>query len=705
VAAAAAASAAQATAQQAFDAKTAAAATALKAATDAQDNATREAASFAALSGGPTTEGTTEIPETDVQPPTYLHSDNVTLVNHVRGLYSTSTAGKTCPAYNPTKCPGYSSLNFLHYDNLGYDVMVANGTAGLSVWSLKDPANPKWIGQVTVDDLKNGTKPDPTDPAKTVPIIPDGSSLTQFWEGENMTVDSRRKLAFMSRDSGTKGQIIIDLKDPWHPKLLNFSKNYQGHTSTCLNDCRFMWSVGGTSGAPAPAKASPVSVTDMRDALHPFVYPALFGADIDRTGVNPKGSGTHSVDVDFDGVVWVSGQDGSRGFYTEGLHKDPATGQDRYATPYNPIPYAGGRVGGGSDASFMHNAYHVPTAIGGRPAGDVMLITNESNDTSCATAGKFVIASLSGMYDGTDNPTSASRMTRLAAYSTSGKPGEFHSSYPGVDRNGKPVDMPLGDCSAHWFTVKGNIVALGNYEQGTRFVDISDPTNPQQVGWFRVPAQAAVPGVSPEILSSDTAGSYWHGKYVYIADYQRGIDIIKLDDSANRGKIQPTACWNSCERAGQTVDPMTTSTPGSAGGTVSATLALTLGTQATFGAFTPGLAKDYTSQATATVTSTAGDGALGVADPSATATGHLVNGTFSLPSVLQAKASSAAGTGSAAYANVGSSAAPTPLLTYAGPTSNDAVTVGFSQHIGAGDALRTGAYSKTLTFTLSTTTP
>jgi hypothetical protein len=29
----------------------------------------------------------------------------------------------------------------------------------------------------------------------------------------------------------------------------------------------------------------------------------------------------------------------------------------------------------------------------------------------------------------------------------------------------------------------------------------------------------------------------------------------------------------------------------------------------------------------------------------------------------------------------------------------------FSQHIGATDALRTGTYSRTLTFTLSTTTP
>jgi hypothetical protein len=42
---------------------------------------------------------------------------------------------------------------------------------------------------------------------------------------------------------------------------------------------------------------------------------------------------------------------------------------------------------------------------------------------------------------------------------------------------------------------------------------------------------------------------------------------------------------------------------------------------------------------------------------------------------------------------------------WTGPVSNDLVTVGFKQHIGANDALRTGTYSATVTFTLSTTTP
>ena len=97
---------------------------------------------------------------------------------------------------------------------------------------------------------------------------------------------------------------------------------------------------------------------------------------------------------------------------------------------------------------------------------------------------------------------------------------------------------------------------------------------------------------------------------------------------------------------------------------------------------------------------------MSVADPATTNTGKLVNGTFALPTTLQARASSAGGTAaSATPVDVGGSSAPTSLLSYAGPVSNDGVTVAFRQHVNANDALRTGTYSKTLTFTLATTTP
>ncbi len=675
IAAAAAATAAQATAQQAYDAKTAASATAAAAKTAADANYSREAASLAKLSKGTSTEGTSSLPDDTALPPVDK-SSNVDYVGHSRGAGS---ANPSCPAYNPSKCPGFSSLNFLSYENLGYDVIVANGTPGLSVWSLKDPEHPKYISGLSAATLGQRT----------------GETLSQFWEGENMTVDSRRKLAFLSKDSGKKGIITVDLNDPWNPQIISYQQTSLGHTATCLNDCRFIWQVGGgVSG-----RRSAVSVTDIRDPDHPFTYADVFQAAVRRT-TSTSGS-THSVDVDFDGVAWVSGSGGARGWWTEGLHKDTATGAMRYATPYDPLPYGGGSVSGNT-GSFMHNAYHVPQALGDQAAGDVLLITNESNSTNCSSAGKFIIASLAGTRDvenslpSTLTSTAPALMERLASYSTDGKPGQFHGTAP-TSTGGTTT---VGDCSAHWFTVKGNIVALGNYEQGTRFVDISNPRNPQQVGYFRVPA-SGVAGAPDEVISSDTAAPYFHGKYVYVSDYARGIDVLKFN--APVGTTQAKTCWNSCAD-NQTMGDWVTA-EGGAGASVPATLSLTTGTAASFGSFTPGLAKDYSSSTTANVISTAGDAALTVADPASTNTGHLVNGTFALPSVLQAKASSAAGTGGAAFADIGGSSSPTSLLTYGGPTSNDTVTLAFQQHIGAGDALRTGAYSKTLTFTLSTTTP
>jgi hypothetical protein len=49
--------------------------------------------------------------------------------------------------------------------------------------------------------------------------------------------------------------------------------------------------------------------------------------------------------------------------------------------------------------------------------------------------------------------------------------------------------------------------------------------------------------------------------------------------------------------------------------------------------------------------------------------------------------------------------APVPLLTYTGPVTHDPVNLAFTQHIDVADPLRTGTYAKTLTFTLSTTSP
>jgi X-Pro dipeptidyl-peptidase len=106
---------------------------------------------------------------------------------------------------------------------------------------------------------------------------------------------------------------------------------------------------------------------------------------------------------------------------------------------------------------------------------------------------------------------------------------------------------------------------------------------------------------------------------------------------------------------------------------------LTIDTPASFGVFAPGVDTTYTTHTAAYVTSTAGDATLSVSD-----VGHLANGASSLADPLQVRFSK---------------------TTWAGPVSNDPVTITFEQHIGGNEPLRTGTYSETVTFTLSTTTP
>jgi hypothetical protein len=271
------------------------------------------------------------------------------------------------------------------------------------------------------------------------------------------------------------------------------------------------------------------------------------------------------------------------------------------------------------------------------------------------------------------------------------KPLPWASTYGG---DGYPDG---GDWSTYWYN--GKIYEADIY-RGLLIWDLDNPytdrantvaySNPQtQIGTIQAD------NVAPTISSSDAGKGVVLGSTVpatfACADEGLGVesctaDVTNLDTS----KVGPASYTvTAIDLAGnsttETVEYVVnaTETDGSVGGSVAATLSLTLGAPATFGAFTPGVAKEYTASTTANVVSTAGDATLSVADTGANA-GYLVNGAFALPQPLQ-------GLG--------------VVKTYAGPVSNDAVTVTFTQAIGATDALRTGTYSKTLTFTLSTTQP
>jgi hypothetical protein len=94
----------------------------------------------------------------------------------------------------------------------------------------------------------------------------------------------------------------------------------------------------------------------------------------------------------------------------------------------------------------------------------------------------------------------------------------------GVYADGKPVAGALG-CSVHWFHEhpsfrNGGLVAISEYEDGVRFLQIKPDGTIQEQGYFLS-------------LASSSSSPKWAGKgdVLYSIDYQRGIDILRWKGS------------------------------------------------------------------------------------------------------------------------------------------------------------------------------
>ena len=228
---------------------------------------------------------------------------------------------------------------------------------------------------------------------------------------------------------------------------------------------------------------------------------------------------SHDVQVDDMGIAWVSGDGGTRGYWTGGEHRDPLSGATRAATPLNPIPYARRRLPKRDPADdtggFEHNAWRPVGRERRRRAyrnGELLLATEEDfiRPTRLqGPQGQFIDLLAQGSYDG---EAGARHRRRSSGYKTVGtwNPYKQEGSRP-LGEYGPGAEF----CSAHYFDVDGASVAYAWYGEGTRFLDISDPANPTQVAYWR-PDDGIV------------WASYLHNGYVYTADHARGVDVLKL---------------------------------------------------------------------------------------------------------------------------------------------------------------------------------
>ena len=105
-------------------------------------------------------------------------------------------------------------------------------------------------------------------------------------------------------------------------------------------------------------------------------------------------------------------------------------------------------------------------------------------------------------------------------------------------------------CSAHYFDHRNGLVAAGFFEQGVRFLRVSDPRRITQVGYY-VPQRAMAWGAL--YPPTDPAG-----EVVYVIDHARGIDVLALDRSALRPvrrKAPPASPSGPCDStSGRCVD-------------------------------------------------------------------------------------------------------------------------------------------------------
>jgi len=421
-------------------------------------------------------------------------SSNVRLLDHVPTPATPVTGGQGFPR-------SITGINFINYPPTARyrDVMFGDGPLGLAAWSLADPAHPRLIGRLPLRDL----------------LLPGDKLTAGFWEGEHLQVDGRRHLVFLTRDprsfggneqTGISGIYVINADDPSRPRLLTFEAEPAGHTSSCINGCRYLWTGGpfhsGTGHQPKTWVGQPVWVTGVQVPQAPYTFPH----PVDLARNDGATDYVHATDVDGSGIAWTSGEGGVHGFFTSGQHRDPLSGRMRTASATHPVPYAGGKVIQQPEKFlFDHNATHLTKALGGYRAGDLVLVTDEDFSASCQHSGRLLIVSLAGSYGAQwlkQNPDP--RLRVVGQWGPVGEPGFQPSTF----------------CSAHWFDLlagvgDGNLLVQAFYGQGTRFIDYGNPRHPTQVGFFAPAGKiASVPK--------------FHDGLIYAASYSNGIDVLRF---------------------------------------------------------------------------------------------------------------------------------------------------------------------------------
>lgn len=399
--------------------------------------------------------------------------------------------------------------------------MFVTGPEGLTVFDISDPERP----------------------------TPQGALPLPHFENEDVDLGGNTLLISNDPSEGVGILYVIDISNPGRPTLVSATPNGfvdfcqgcfgigaeedvppgTGHTASCIpgpaGGCQYAWLAGTGQG---------IAIVDLTDREKPFVA-KTFKPEI-------TGWATHDVQIDGTGLAWVVGADGSAGYDISDplnprmvVRTDPAVKNGGVTLPgfvppsANPQdgdkvitdPAFGITVGGKGDQpiDFIH---HDSLRLG-KPAkkpatypaggrGNVMGIVEEDyNRPTCEGAGSFQTWKIGD--DGVARLLD-SWVTEVQALS-----------------KGSGFAPLAGVCSAHYFDHNNGLTANAWYEEGTRFLDVSDPKNIREVGYW-IPTKG-------ETWSAIFAPTDPSGQTVYALDVVRGIDVLHIDRSSLGTKKAP----------------------------------------------------------------------------------------------------------------------------------------------------------------------
>jgi hypothetical protein len=305
---------------------------------------------------------------------------------------------------------------------------------------------------------------------------------------------------------------VIDIAVPTAPGLLAIlplgltgEGRGPGHIANFVKaDCTQAWIDGGDD----------VEVIDLTNRA----APASLGSFRSRaaTGPDPANPGafvvSHDTERDSTGTLWSVGGGGVAGYK---LTADPLQPQ---------LVAASGLAGvnidfDGTDSPYndfiLHNTERVGTSSTLLVTEEDYIDTDEEQPGSCNGQGKFetwkIVNTIGAM-----KPLDTWQ-TELDGFLTGG----------GADSKA-PVTI---NCSSHWFDYRSGVAAVGWYEQGVRFLDVRNPKNIRQIGYY-LPADGS------------TWAAYWvptATDLVYTADVTRGLDVIRITNASDPAAPPVTA--------------------------------------------------------------------------------------------------------------------------------------------------------------------